>query len=85
MPLRLKPRIFPVVVSATVEASEAVTALRAQLPVAGLVVEGDSGPDRDSAVARKMTEPAKPPPGLKGCSITEIINLSIKIDQLGDR
>ena len=52
------------VVSATVEASEAVTALRAQPLVASLVVEGDSGPDRDSAVARKMTEPAKPAPKL---------------------
>src|SRR6266700_1002739 len=61
-PFRLKPRIFPEVVSATVAASEAITRLRPQPPVADFVVEGGSGMGRDSAVARKITEPAKPAP-----------------------
>jgi hypothetical protein len=62
MPFRLKPRILPAVVSATVAASEAITTLRPQPPVADFVFEGGSGMGCDSAVARKITEPAKPAP-----------------------
>src|ERR1700757_947989 len=61
-PFRLKPRIFPEVVSATVAASEAITRLRPPPPVADFVFEGESGMGCDSAVARKITEPAKPAP-----------------------
>ena len=60
-PFRLKPRIFPAVVSATVAASEAMTRLRPPA-VANLVFEGGSGMGFDTAGDRKMTEPAKPAP-----------------------
>src|SRR5437879_4902915 len=60
-PFRLKPRIFPAVVSATVAASEAMTRLRPP-PVADFVFEGGSGMGFDTAGDRKMTEPAKPAP-----------------------
>jgi hypothetical protein len=61
-PFRLKPRIFPAVVSATVVASEAITRLRPPPPVADFVFEGGSDMDCDSAVARKITELANPAP-----------------------
>jgi len=60
-PFRLKPRIFPAVVSATVAASEAMTKLRPP-PVADFVFEGGSGMGFDTAGDRKMTEPARPAP-----------------------
>src|SRR5439155_20947853 len=59
-PFRLKPRIFPAVVSATVAASEAITRLRPPSPVADFVVEAGSGMDLDNAGDRKMIEPARP-------------------------
>jgi hypothetical protein len=60
-PFRLKPRIFPAVVSATVAASQAMTRLRPP-PVAHFAFEGGSGTGFDTAGDRKMTEPAKPAP-----------------------
>jgi len=61
-PFRLNPRIFPAVVSTTVAASDAMTVLRPQPPVVDFVFEAASGMGCDSAVARKITEPAKPAP-----------------------
>jgi hypothetical protein len=61
-PLRLKPRIFPAAVSATVAASEAITRLRQLPPVAHFAFESGSGTEFDTAGDRKMTEPAKPAP-----------------------
>src|SRR5438105_4115440 len=62
MPFRLKPRIFPEVVSATVTVSEAITKLRPQTPAANLVSEAASLGGCDAAEVRKMAEPANPAP-----------------------
>jgi hypothetical protein len=62
MPFRLKPRIFPEVVSATVAVSEAITRLRPQTPAANLVFEAASVGGCDAADVRKITEPANPAP-----------------------
>jgi hypothetical protein len=59
-PFRLKPRIFPAVVSATVAASEAITRLRPPSATADFVFDGGSGMGFDTAGNRKATEPAKP-------------------------
>src|ERR1700730_113414 len=61
-PFRLKPRIFPAVVSATVAASEAITKPRPQPSVTDFIFEGASVMGCDTALARKMTEPANPAP-----------------------
>jgi len=61
-PFRLKPRIFPAAVSATVVVSEAITRLRPLPPVAHFAFESGSGMGFDTAGDRKMTEPAKPAP-----------------------
>jgi hypothetical protein len=61
-PFRLKPRIFPAVVSATVAASEAITRLRPPSATVDFVFDGGSGMGFDTAGDRKMTEPAKPAP-----------------------
>jgi hypothetical protein len=58
---RLKPRILPAVVSATVAPSEAVTKVR-QPPVPELGFERESDLGCDSAVVREKTEPAKAAP-----------------------
>src|SRR4029077_9264165 len=56
-PFRLKPRIFPLVVSATVTASEAVTVPRSRLAV-GFVFGSASGVGCAIELVGKMTEPA---------------------------
>jgi hypothetical protein len=61
-PFRLKPRIFPAVVSATVAASEAMIVLRPQLLVADFVFGEASGGGCAIAVVGKMTEPVNPAP-----------------------
>lgn len=61
-PFRLKPRIFPAVVSATVAASEAMTVLRPQPLVVDFVFWGASGVGCAIAVVGKITEPANPAP-----------------------
>jgi hypothetical protein len=61
-PFRLKPRIFPAVVSAIVAMSEAITRQRPDSPVADLVFEGASVMGSETALAGKMAEPAKPAP-----------------------
>ena len=61
-PFRLKPRIFPAFVSATVAASEAITVLCPQLLVVDFVFGGASGVACAIAFAGKMTEPANPAP-----------------------
>jgi hypothetical protein len=61
-PFRLKPRIFPAVVSATVVVSEAITKLRPQSPVTDFVFEGASVMGCETALAGKMAEPANPAP-----------------------
>src|SRR4029077_5739029 len=62
MPFRLKPRIFPEIVSATVALSDAITRLGPQTPAANLVFEAASGVGCDAADVRKRTEPANPAP-----------------------
>src|SRR6266850_3893373 len=61
-PFRLKPRIFPAFVSATVAASEAMTVLCPQSLVGDFVFGGTFGEACAVAVAGKMTEPANPAP-----------------------
>jgi hypothetical protein len=61
-PFRLKPRIFPAVVSATVAASEAMTVLLAQPLAADFVFGEASGVGCVIAVVGKMTELANPAP-----------------------
>jgi hypothetical protein len=61
-PFRLKPRIFPTVVSATVAASEAMTVLCPQPLVVDFVFGGASGVGCAIAAVGKITEPAKPAP-----------------------
>ncbi len=61
-PFRLKPRIFPAFVSATVAASEAMTVLCPQSLVVDFVFGAASGVACAIAVAGKMTEPANPAP-----------------------
>src|SRR5713226_8385821 len=61
-PFRLKPRIFPAFVSATVAASEAITVLCPQLLVVDFVFGGASGVACAIAVAGQLTEPANPAP-----------------------
>jgi len=59
-PFRLKPRIFPEVVSATVE-SDAVTTLRPQLLAANSIFEEASNVRCAIVVAGRMPEQANPP------------------------
>src|SRR6266571_900705 len=61
-PFRLKPRIFPAFVSATVAVSVAMTVLLPQPLVVNFVFGGASGVACAIAVAGKMTEPANPAP-----------------------
>jgi len=61
-PFRLKPRIFPAVVSATVAVSEAQTRRPSHSPVADFVLERGSVMGSETALAGKMVEPAKPTP-----------------------
>src|ERR1700737_1920645 len=61
-PLRLKPRIFPAVVSATVAASEAMTLLHPQPLAADFAFGGASGAGCAIAVVDKMPDPANPAP-----------------------
>jgi hypothetical protein len=59
-PFRLKPRIFPEVVSATVAASEATTKPLLQPPLTGFVLEEGLVVGCDAALAGKIAEPASP-------------------------
>jgi len=61
-PFRLKPRIFPAFVSATVAASEAMTVLFPQPLAVDFVFEGASRGGCAIAVVRNMTELANPAP-----------------------
>ena len=61
-PFRLKPRIFPAVVSATVAASETMTVLLPQPLAVDFVFGGASGVGCTIAVVGKMTELANPAP-----------------------
>jgi len=61
-PFRLKPRIFPAFVSATVAVSVAMTVLLPQPLVVNFVFEGASRGGCAIAVVRKMTELANPVP-----------------------
>src|ERR1700680_2394198 len=70
-PFRLKPRIFPAVVSATVAVSEAMTVLGPQPVAADFVFGGASGVGCASAVAGKIAEPANPAPKVAIAPIKE--------------
>jgi hypothetical protein len=63
-PFRLKPRIFPAVVSATVALSEAITKPPPHWPVTETVFEGTSITGSETALAGKITEPANPAPNI---------------------
>jgi hypothetical protein len=63
-PFRLKPRIFPAVVSATVAVSEAITQPPQHSPVTDFVFAGASVMGCETALAGKMAEPANPAPKL---------------------
>jgi len=61
-PFRLKPRIFPAFVSATVAAAEAMTVLLPQPLAVDFVFGGASRGGCAIAVVRKMAELANPAP-----------------------
>jgi hypothetical protein len=61
-PFRLKPRIFPAVVSATVAVSEAITKPPPHSPVTDFVLGGASVMGSETALAGRMAKLAKPAP-----------------------
>src|SRR5260221_10487741 len=79
-PFRLNPRIFPAVVSATVAASEAMTALCPQTLAADFVFLGSSGVASANAVAGKITEPANSAPRVAIAPIKERRSLNAEPD-----
>ena len=79
-PFRLKPRIFPAVVSATVAASELMTVLRPQPVAADFVFGGASGVGCANAVAGMIAEPASPAPKVAMAPIKERRSLNADPD-----